>query len=65
MFYPVSSTQSPMSLTQIAVILGGVWLILIGAAAEITDTVTLIFGIAVVVLVLLDSPAVRTYRNAP
>lgn len=51
-----------MSLTQLAVVLTGVWLILIGAAVEVTDTVTLIFGIAVVALVLIDSPAVRA-RN--
>lgn len=51
-----------MSLTQIAVILTGVWLILIGAAAEVSDTLTLIFGIAVVALVCLDSPAVRARR---
>lgn len=51
-----------MSLTQIAVILTGVWLILVGASTEITNTVTLIFGVAVVALVLIDSPAVRARR---
>lgn len=51
-----------MSLTQLAVLLTGVWLILIGASVAISSTVTLIFGIAVVVLVLLDSPAVKAQR---
>lgn len=48
-----------MSLTQLAVILAGVYLILIGAETAISSIVTLIFGIAIVVLVLIDSPAVR------
>lgn len=51
-----------MSFTQIAVLLTGVWLLLIGASVEVSNTLTLIFGIAVVVLVLLDSPAVRARR---
>ena len=52
-----------MSLTQIAVVLAGVWLLLVGASVEVTSTLSLIFGIAIVVLVLLDSSFVRTYRN--
>lgn len=51
-----------MSFTQIAVLLTGVWLLLIGASVEVSNTLTLIFGIAVVALVLLDSPAVRARR---
>jgi hypothetical protein len=59
-----------MSLTQIAVLLAGVWLILQGAGAALSSTVTLIFGIAIVVLVLLDwSPVVGVVgprrRTAP
>jgi hypothetical protein len=54
-----------MSLTQIAVIVAGAWLILEGTESALSSTVTLIFGIAVVVLVLLDSPAVRAYRTHP
>lgn len=50
-----------MSLTQIGVLLTGIWLILI-AATEVSDTLTLIAGIAVVALVLLDSPIVRARR---
>lgn len=52
-----------MSLTQIAVLITGVWLILLGATAEVSDTLTLIFGIAVVALVLIDSPIVRARRG--
>jgi hypothetical protein len=53
-----------MSLTQIAVVVTGAWLILIGAGSEITNTVTLIMGLAVVILVVLDSAFVRSYRNS-
>lgn len=53
-----------MSLTQLAVLLTGAWLILIGASVEVTSTVTLIFGIVVVALVLIDSPAVKAQRRA-
>jgi hypothetical protein len=52
-----------MSLTQIAVIIAGAWLILIGAGSEITNTVTLIMGIAVVILVVMDSASFRAYRT--
>ena len=52
-----------MSLTQWSVVVAGVWLILEGVEAGLTNTATLIFGIAVVALVLLDSAYVRTYRN--
>lgn len=51
-----------MSLTQIGVLLTGVWLLLIGAGTEVSNTLTLIFGVAVIVLVLLDSPFVRSRR---
>lgn len=55
-----------ISFTQIGVLLAGVWLLLVGAGAEVSDTLTLIFGIAIIVLVLLDGPlvAVRS-RNVP
>lgn len=51
-----------MSLTQLAVFLVGVYLILLGASVAITSTVTLIFGIAVVALVVIDSPRFRNIR---
>jgi hypothetical protein len=52
-----------MSLTQLGVVLLGVYLILIGAAVEVSTTLTLIFGIVVAALVLFDSDFVRTYRT--
>jgi hypothetical protein len=52
-----------MSLTQIGIVLAGIWLILTGIEAELTKTITLIFGIAIVVLIVLDSSLVRSYRT--
>lgn len=53
-----------MSLTQLAVILAGIYLILIGLSVALSSTATLIFGIAIVVLVVLDAPFARTaYRG--
>jgi hypothetical protein len=51
-----------MSLTQIAVVLTGIWLV-ITSQEPASSTLTLIVGIVVVVLVLLDSPFVRSYRT--
>jgi len=52
-----------MSLTQIGVIIAGAWLILVGANSEPSTTLTLVAGIAIVVLVLIDSDFVQTYRT--
>lgn len=57
-----------MTWTQFAVILVGIWLILIGASVAISNTVTLIFGIVVVILVLMDGRVavpVAPTRRAP
>lgn len=51
-----------MSFTQLGVILAGVWLILIGSGTTVSDTLTLIFGIVVVLLVLLDGPLASVRR---
>ena len=53
-----------MSLTQIAVVITGAWLIL-SSQEPASETLTLICGIAVVVLVILDSAFVRNYRSQP
>lgn len=52
-----------MSYLEIAVLLVGVWLILI-AATTVSSTLTLIFGIAVVVLTLLPMVQARS-RSGP
>jgi hypothetical protein len=45
----------PISLTQLAVILAGVWILLVGLAAFALDGgITIVFGIVIIVLVLLD-----------
>lgn len=51
-----------MSLTQIGVVLAGIWLI-INSQEPTSTTLSLIFGITIVVLVVLDSSFVRGYRN--
>lgn len=52
-----------MSFTQVGVALVGFWLLLIGLEVEVTHTLTLIFGIAIIVLVFLDSRFGATWRQ--
>jgi hypothetical protein len=52
-----------MSLTQIGVVLAGVWLLLVGIGSNPSETLSLVFGIAIIVLVFLDSAFVREYRS--
>lgn len=49
-----------MTLKDIALLLVGVWLILVGATAEVSDTLTLIFGIVVAALVLVEGLSIRS-----
>lgn len=51
-----------MSLTQIAVAITGIWII-ITSQEPVSSTLTLIVGVAVVILVILDSTFVRAYRT--
>jgi hypothetical protein len=52
-----------MLLTPLAVVLAGVWLI-VQSRSTVSDTLTLIFGIVIAVLALLD--AIRPYwHRAP
>jgi hypothetical protein len=54
-----------MSLTQLAVILTGIYLIIVSQEA-VSSTLTLIWGIVIVVLVLLDlAPARARWRGVP
>lgn len=48
-----------MSLTQIAVLLAGIVLLLEGLGAALGTTGRLVFGIAIIALVFLDSDFVR------
>ena len=58
-----SDSLGGVSLTQLGVILLAVLLIVIGAGTEVTNTLILIVGVVVVVLVLFDSPFVQAYRT--
>lgn len=51
-------------LTFIALLLVGIWLILTGVTV-VSDTLTLIFGIAVVVLVLIELLTPYYHRRTP
>lgn len=55
-----------MSLTRLAVLLAGVYLILVGATS-VSSTLTLVFGIVIVALVVLDGygVSVPAVRRAP
>lgn len=53
-----------MSLTQLAVILLGI-LVILTAVTTVSTTAALIFGIAVVVLVLLETPLFAGVRRRP
>lgn len=51
-----------MSLTQIGAVLAGIWIILT-SQEPISSTLSLVFGIVIVALVLLDSAFIRAYRE--
>lgn len=52
-----------MSLTQIGVVLTGIWIILT-SQEPISSTLSLVFGVVIVALILLDSAFVRSYRSS-